>query len=105
MEQQHLIEKILQHDKRISQAGLKVLLPKIELMSEELRNAFENWLESGQIPTMNIEGFTIESLIASHRLSPIAAFMTLDYLRRKPQEAKDALQKGYDRVMVKRDNF
>ena len=101
MNKQQLIEKILQHDQRISQAGLKVLLPKIELMSDDIRMAFENWLETDQIAGINIEGFSVESLMNSYNLSPIAAFMTLDYLRRKPQEAKQALQRGYDRVQTR----
>jgi hypothetical protein len=101
MNQQQLIDKLLQHDARISQAGIRVLLQKIDLMSKDIRGAFENWLEYGQMPDITIEGFTIENLTKSYNLSTIAAFLTLDYLRRKPEEAILSLKMGYDRVHVK----
>lgn len=46
------------------------------------------------------EGYTVKGLIKDYSMNPIAAYLTLDYLEKQPDEAKKSLKKGHDIVEV-----
>lgn len=75
------------------------------MVAEELLNcapdlcaAFDDWLNSCELPTIEVEGYSVNKLMTEHSMTPVAAFLTLDYLRREPDRAKSSLRKGHDHV-------
>ena len=74
--------------------GIKALHPK-------LQSEFLKWWKTGEIPTIEIEGYSVVKFIQEWGCTPISAFFNLDYLIRKPEEAKKAFAEGYDTVTVK----
>lgn len=79
--------------------GARILVSKLIKCNPIIQNAFSIWWEKGIIPSeLEIEGYSMERLINEHGMNPIAAFLTLDWLLREPQKAKQSLQKGHDQV-------
>ena len=67
---------------------------KVERMDERIKNVFEEWVENGTIPTLEIEGWNYNSLISKFKMRPVAAFLALDWLMRDPEKASKALKRG-----------
>ena len=79
--------------------GARILASKLINCNSIIQSAFSIWWEKGIIPSeLEIEGYSIERLINEHGMKPIAAFLTLDWLLREPQKARQSLQKGHDQV-------
>ncbi len=60
--------------------------------------AFSRWWRTGELPALEVEGYTAARLVAEWHLQPVAIFLALDWLVRDPKRAVAALQRGYDRV-------
>lgn len=67
---------------------------KIEAFSIAVAEAFDNWSKDKSQPNISIEGFTFTDLVTQWGMKPIGAFITLDWLLREPESAKNALTKG-----------
>lgn len=67
---------------------------KIERMDERIKSAFEEWVESGTIPMLEIEGWNYDQLVDRFKMRPVAAFLALDWLAREPEKAKKSLKQG-----------
>ena len=67
----------------------------------EVSEAFQAYIESGELPELCYEGFDFEKLSNQYQMNPIAAFLTLDWLKREPEKAVDQLNKGFDQVSTK----
>lgn len=67
---------------------------KLENLEPEIRNAFEQWFLDGTIPTICLEGYTYQDLVKLYGMKPVGAFITLDWLKREPEKAAKALEKG-----------
>lgn len=67
---------------------------KIEAFSIAVAEAFDNWSKDKSQPNISIEGFTFTDLVTKWGMKPIGAFITLDWLLREPENAKNALIKG-----------
>jgi hypothetical protein len=80
------------------QSGAEIVAEKIIKSSPIVQKAFNEFWESGTIPEIEIEGYTIASLSNAHGMKPIAALLTLDWLIRDPASAKKSLEKGHDFV-------
>jgi hypothetical protein len=78
--------------------GAELLAQKLVGMSDTVWRAFWAWWETGVLPDLAIEGYTVQRLLAEHNMKLIAAFLTLDYLCREPEKARASLRKGHDRV-------
>jgi len=63
-----------------------------------IAEAFSRWWQTGELPTMDVEGYTAARLAAEWHLQPVAVFLTLDWLLRDPEQAVAALRRGYDHV-------
>lgn len=74
-----------------SKPAAKTAAPKLEGLEPELKAALIRWDEIGELPTIEIEGFTVQGLVEFKGLHVIAAFLMMDWLRREPDEAKAAL--------------
>ncbi len=73
----------------------------IELLNlhTTLEAEFQQWWQTGQIPEIKVEGYTVASLMKDYQMQPIAAILTLDWLMHDPAEAKVTLAYGYDEVV------
>lgn len=67
---------------------------KIEAFSSVVQKAFEEWCNNKQQPNIVVEGFAFTDLRTQWGMKPISAFITLDWLLREPESAKNALTKG-----------
>lgn len=67
---------------------------KVERMDDRIKAAFEEWVDNGAIPVIEVEGWNYESLVSKFKMRPVAAFLTLDWLTRDPGKAAKALKRG-----------
>lgn len=67
---------------------------KVERMDERIKAAFEEWVDSNFIPTIEIEGWSYNKLVEKFKMRPVAAFLALDWLTRDPEKASKALKRG-----------
>ena len=74
--------------------------PKLEGMDPDLKEALVRWDEIGELPSVEVEGFTVQGLTEYKGLHVIAAFLMLNWLRRAPEEAKEFLAQPIDTVDV-----
>lgn len=88
----------LQNEYGYPASGTKLIVDRLAILSPELYIEFEKWWISGELPSIEIEGYTIQKLINEHHQNLIAAFLTLSWLEREPNQAKDALRRGYDQI-------
>lgn len=63
-------------------------------MDERIKAAFEEWVDSNVIPTIEIEGWSHNKLVEKFKMCPVAAFLALDWLTREPEKASKALKLG-----------
>ena len=75
------------------------LAGKILNCASFIQAGFEQWWQTKQLPELEVEGVTLKLLIEEHNMKPVAAFLTLDWLLRDPEEAKKFLHTGYDAVV------
>jgi hypothetical protein len=47
---------------------------------------------------LDVHGLTVDTLQRQHGMTPIAAFLTLDWLSRDPEAALASLHKGHDHL-------
>lgn len=67
---------------------------KIDRFDYDLSYDFDMWLENGKAPSVQYEGYTFNDLTEEYSFNPINAFITLDWLKREPEEAIKALERG-----------
>ena len=67
---------------------------KIVAFAPVLAVAFEEFSSVGTSPQITVEGYSFEKLVDEFNMNPIGAFITLDWLIREPENAKNALIKG-----------
>lgn len=67
---------------------------KISRFNEMIASPFISWVENEEIPIITVEGYSFEFLVSKMNMQPIGAFITLDWLLRDPQKAKNALARG-----------
>lgn len=73
---------------------------KLLNLQPQLRPAFEAWWGSGHFPDIEVEGYSIESLMKEFGMNPIAAFLALDWLIRDPETARALIKRGFDRIVT-----
>lgn len=84
-----------------SASGAKLITNKLAELNPELRSAFDKWWRDNELPSFVIEGYSIQLLMETHNQNPIAAFLTLAWLIKEPDQAKEALRRGYDQIVDK----
>ena len=67
---------------------------KIENFDAEIKDAFELWLSDETEPTITLEGYTYKDLVHQFGMKPVGAFITLDWLKKEPEKATKALERG-----------
>lgn len=67
---------------------------KVEGFPSFLMEAFEKWAFYGIEPSFVIKGYSFTSLIEEFKMTPIGAFITLDWIMREPEKAIEKLGRG-----------
>lgn len=70
-------------------------IEKVKKLDSEIYNELEIWLNNGELSDIEVCGYTVKELINKYKMTEVGAFLTLDWLKREPEEAKKALLKGY----------
>jgi hypothetical protein len=80
----------------IDSNGVDVVSGKIRDLSEELRDDFRSYWNTGVV-NMNLTrgSWSIQKLVESRKSNVIAAFLDLDWIIRDPIKAEKSLNKGY----------
>ncbi|MDX9739251.1 MAG: hypothetical protein RBT33_02725 [Candidatus Dojkabacteria bacterium] len=73
-------------------------MSKIETMNPLLKESLIKYLKEDTLDEVNLLGYTVETLRDDYHMNEVAAFLTLDWIIREPDEAIASLQKGYDTV-------
>ncbi|PLS68089.1 MAG: hypothetical protein CV045_09900 [Cyanobacteria bacterium M5B4] len=81
-----------------SYQGAQLVVVKLRQSAPEIQAAFRVWWESGHIPELEVETYSVARLMQHHSMNPIAALLTLDWLIREPAKALASLQRGHDQV-------
>lgn len=83
-------------------SGAQRAAQKLLTLSSPVAEAFMTWWRSREVPEIEVEGYTVASLMQRQGMNPIAAFLTLDWLFREPERARASLRRGHDRVALPR---
>lgn len=68
---------------------------RLQKICPELKPVLEEWLESGKEEyDKQYEGFTISSLMKEYGMQFTGALLTIDWLIRDPETAKEAIKEG-----------
>jgi hypothetical protein len=78
--------------------GAEIILDKISKSAPEVQKAILDFIETGGVTAMEVEGYSLTQLRDEHGMKVIAAYLTLDWLIREPEKAKASLKKGHDFV-------
>lgn len=84
--------------------GAQMIAEKLINCTPQIQVAFTIFWEKGEFPNMEVEDYTFVGLVSEHGMKPIAALLTLDWLIREPEKAKESLKKGNDFVVKKNHN-
>ncbi|MBU0975535.1 MAG: hypothetical protein ABIE03_06620 [Patescibacteria group bacterium] len=79
--------------------NLEVLMREVEMLTPVIKNGLVEFLESEVVPDIEVEGYSLEKLVSEHQMNVLAAFLTLDWLRKEPEEAKKSLLRGHDAIV------
>lgn len=87
-----------------NKATAEGLTKKIAAIDASLKPDFKKFWEIGSL-TCSVERgeYNFALLIERWNMTPIGAFMTLDWLIREPEEADKSLRRGYDKIIFKED--
>ena len=90
-----LVEK---YDYKNSQVGN--VIAQINNFPPTVAIAFEKWLETGEIDDTEVEGYTVNSILAKKPMKVVAAYLTLGWLSDDPEEAVKFLNEA---VFLRKD--
>jgi hypothetical protein len=80
-------------------SGAHVVADRMSRLEPAVLEAFRQWWSSGNLPELTMAGYTVAQLMQEHGLNPMAAFLTLDWLKREPGPARASLRRGHDLVV------
>lgn len=82
-----------------TEGNIEKIIEKIENLTPELRMGLEKFIETGDLPETEVEGWTVKKLKEERGMNEVASILTLDWLGREPKEAKETLEKGFDHIV------
>lgn len=69
------------------------VVEKISKLSPDIYAAFESWFNTGVVKEIEVEGYTVASLRQKKKnMNIVGAYLTLDWIKREPEQAKFALR-------------
>jgi len=82
-----------------SSQGARIVWDRLCRLDPAIASSFLGWWVQGIEPDIKIHGYSVKRLEEEHSMTPIAAFLTLDWLVREPERAQRSLKKGHDRIV------
>lgn len=82
-----------------SSQGARLVWGRLCHLDPTIASSFFGWWVQGIEPDLEVHGYSVKRLEEEHGMTPIAAFLTLDWLVREPERAQRSLEKGHDRVV------
>ena len=99
---QNIIMELVEN-KKLDKVQVERVSGKIEALSPDIREAFEKWIETDTIASPTYTGYDVNSILkAQPHLTVLAAYLSLDWLRRDPIAAKKAIENTTHVVRIKR---
>ncbi len=97
------IVKELVENKKLDKVQVERVAGKIEALSPDIREAFEKWIKTDTIASPEYAGHDVNSILkAQPHLTVLAAYLSLDWLRRDPDAAKRAIEHTKHVVRIKK---
>lgn len=86
------IIKILVEEKEYDKEQTERLAPKIDALPADIRSALEKWVQCGETSSPEYSGYTVEKILKEKPgMTVLAAYLTLDWIRKDPQTAIKAV--------------
>jgi hypothetical protein len=88
------LRKVLveQYDYKHSQVD--GVLDRIEAFSAPVAEAFAHWLATGELNSPEIAGYTVQKILETQSMKPVAAYIQLQWLEDEPERALRSLRRG-----------
>ena len=91
MQVEKLIQKLIS-EYNYDPVQTERLAPKIEALPSDIREALVQWVENGVVTSPEYSGYDVNKiLIAKPGMTTLAAYLTLDWVRRDPKTAIKAV--------------
>jgi len=84
----------------ITGRGALRVIRQIRRMDPQIKKSFGRWYNYNEVPKEQIHGITFDMLTDNFRMNGFNAFLTLDWLKKEPMEAKAALGCALDNVIT-----
>lgn len=91
--EREVIKEIL-HREGYPEFMIEPTIDKVEKFAEVVAKSFNEWCANNTKPNLEVEGFSFNDLVTKWGMKPIGAFITLDWLLRDPEKAKNSLRRG-----------
>jgi len=99
MQDQTALEAYLISEWKYTEHEAKMVTEDLLVSQPQIQQSFDLWQASGDLPTLEVEGYTVQQLAKEHGMNPMAALLTLDWLLTDPESAKSAIAEGYDQLV------
>ena len=91
----HEIKNRLITEKKLDEVQVEKVLAKIDALSPDIREALEKWIETDTVESPEYAGYDVNAIIkAQPQMTALAAYLSLDWLRRDENTAKKAIEKN-----------
>lgn len=67
---------------------IRHLFNAVKKLDKETKGWVIDWINTGEYPSKEVEQVTVRTIVEDFGYMPIAAFITIDWLKRDPQAAK-----------------
>ena len=96
----NLEELIIQNfsDVYNTEGKLEKIISSVSNLDENYQFYLFNLINKQSAKDIEVEGFTVKRLQDEHGMNLVASVLTLDYLKREPDQALKSLRKGHDFV-------
>ena len=99
---QNIIKELVEN-KELDKVQVERVSGKIEALSPDIREALEKWIETDTIASPEYAGHDVNSILkAQPHLTVLAAYLSLDWLRRDPVAAKNSIEHTKHVVRIKK---
>ena len=75
--------------------NIDMLVNKIENCRQDIRSLIEDWLLSDKETDIIVSGIKYSDLLSKAEMTPLAAYLTLDWVAREPTTAINSLKRDY----------
>ncbi len=97
------IKKVLVENKNLDAVQVEKVSEKIEALPHDIREAFEKWVKTDDTTSPVYAGYDVKAILkAQPHLTVLAAFLSLDWLRRDPVAAKRSIERSKHVIRIKK---